>query len=57
MRVVLDDVLFRADQVNFHPLVNTESTGIAPEGLLSSLHGCGHEPLVIEFSVICAPTT
>ncbi len=56
VRVVLDDVLFQADQVNFHPLVNTESTGITPDDLLAFLRGCGHEPLIVAFPAIAADT-
>ena len=46
---VIDAALLRADQVNFHPLVNTESTGIRPDDLLSFVRACGHEPLIISF--------
>ncbi|MBI3516793.1 MAG: prolyl-tRNA synthetase associated domain-containing protein [Proteobacteria bacterium] len=52
MRVVLDKVLFGAEQINFHPLVNTESTGIAPHGLLAFVRACRHEPLIVDFSAI-----
>jgi Ala-tRNA(Pro) deacylase len=54
LRVVLDDVLFRTDQVNFHPLVNTESTGITPDGLLAFLRGCGHEPTIVDLAALAA---
>lgn len=33
--VVLDGVLIDAEQLNFHPLVNTESTGLSPGELVS----------------------
>src|SRR5260221_5076026 len=52
MRVVLDKILFESDQVNFHPLVNTESTGIRPDGLLAFVRARGHEPLIVDFSAI-----
>jgi len=52
LRVVLDADILKADQINFHPLVNTESTGIAPDGLLAFLRACGHEPVVVDFSAL-----
>ena len=45
---VLDASLMQAGQLNFHPLVNTESTSIAPEGLLAFLRATGHEPLIVD---------
>ena len=47
MTVVLDSGLMAHDRVNFHPLVNTRTTGVAPEGLLTFLRATGHEPLVV----------
>ena len=32
--------------VNFHPLVNTRTTGLSPEGLIKFLRATGHEPVV-----------
>jgi Ala-tRNA(Pro) deacylase len=46
--VVLDAVLIDAEQVNFHPLVNTESTGLSPAELVSFVKSCGREPLVVD---------
>ena len=46
---VLDAVLFTAEQVNFHPLVQTGSTGIAPDDLVAFLRGDGHEPVIVDF--------
>ena len=46
---VLDAVLFTAEQVNFHPLVQTGSTGIAPDDLVSFLRSGGHEPVIVDF--------
>jgi Ala-tRNA(Pro) deacylase len=45
--VVLDAELMAHDRVNFHPLVNIRTTGVAPEGLLKFLRATGHEPLVV----------
>ena len=44
--VVLDEDLLRHETMNFHPLVNTMTTRIAGEDLLSFLRATGHEPLV-----------
>jgi Ala-tRNA(Pro) deacylase len=46
---VIDATLLDAKQVNFHPLVNTESTGVRPDELLAFVRDCGHEPLIISF--------
>jgi Ala-tRNA(Pro) deacylase len=45
--VVLDSELLAHARVNFHPLVNTRTTGLSPEGLKSFLRATGHEPLVV----------
>ena len=46
--VVLDRVLIDAEQLNFHPLVNTESTGLSPGELVSFIRSCGRDPLVVD---------
>ena len=46
---MLDAVLFTAEQVNFHPLVQTGSTGIAPDELVAFLHRDDHEPVIVDF--------
>ena len=51
---VIDAGLLRAEQLNFHPLVNTESTGIAPQDLLAFIASCGHTPLVVDFDALAA---
>ena len=43
--VVLDSDLMRHARVNFHPLVNTRTTGVSPEGLLKFLRATDHEPI------------
>jgi Ala-tRNA(Pro) deacylase len=45
--VVLDSQLMAHERVNFHPLVNTRTTGLSPEGLLSFLRAVGHVPQVV----------
>jgi Ala-tRNA(Pro) deacylase len=45
--VVLDSELMAHERVNFHPLVNTKTTGVSREGLLTFLRATGHEPLIV----------
>jgi Ala-tRNA(Pro) deacylase len=47
--VVVDASLLGAEQVNFHPLTNTESTGLRPGDLLRFIRSCGREPMLIDF--------
>jgi hypothetical protein len=42
---VIDASLLKAEQVNFHPLINAESTGLSPFDLLAFIRSCGHEPM------------
>jgi Ala-tRNA(Pro) deacylase len=44
--VVLDAELMRHDRVNFHPLVNTRTTGLASADLIAFLRATGHEPIL-----------
>ncbi|WP_157971027.1 prolyl-tRNA synthetase associated domain-containing protein [Pseudogemmobacter bohemicus] len=48
---VIDAGLMGAEQLNFHPLINTESTGLHPQELLSFIRSCGHEPLIVDFDM------
>ena len=45
---VLDAAMLGASRVNFHPLENTATTGISPEGLKAFLRATGHAPQVVE---------
>jgi Ala-tRNA(Pro) deacylase len=47
VRVVLDDAMMRHERLNFHPLVNTRTTGLASADLIKFLRATGHEPLVV----------
>ena len=49
---VIDAALMEAGQVNFHPLVNTESIGLKPAGLLAFIRSCGREPMLVDFDAI-----
>ncbi len=45
--VVLDAAMMRHERLNFHPLVNTRTTGLASADLVKFLRSTGHEPLVV----------
>ncbi len=45
--VVLDAGMMRHERLNFHPLVNTRTTGLASADLVKFLRATGHEPLVV----------
>src|ERR1700722_12684654 len=44
--VVLDDAMMRHERLNFHPLINTRTTGLKSADLVKFLRATGHEPLV-----------
>ncbi len=45
--VVLDKAMMDHARLNFHPLVNTRTTGLSSPGLVTFLRATGHEPLVV----------
>lgn len=47
--VVIDASLMTDDQLNFHPLRQTESVGLAPRELVAFVRSCGREPLIVDF--------
>jgi Ala-tRNA(Pro) deacylase len=49
---VLDRRLARAERVNFHPLVNTATTGVSQAGFASFLRAVGVAPLVVDFEAM-----
>lgn len=50
VRVVLDAGLFDFGVVNFHPLVNTATTAIAPQDLVRFIESCGHQPARVDLN-------
>ncbi len=48
--VAIDEDLLKKAPLNFHPLVNTMSTRIAPGDLLRFLEATGHKPLILALS-------
>jgi Ala-tRNA(Pro) deacylase len=49
---VLDRALAEAEEVNFHPLVNTATTTVARDGLRRFLEAVGVEPMVVDFAAM-----
>ena len=47
VRVVLDAAMMAHQRLNFHPLVNTRTTGLASVDLVKFLRAAGHEPLIV----------
>ena len=47
VRVVLDEAMMRHQRLNFHPLVNTRTTGLTSADLVKFLRATGHEPMVV----------
>ena len=45
--VALDEALFAYERLNFHPLVNTATTGITKDGLTRFLDDCNHSPQIL----------
>ncbi len=45
--VVLDEAMMAHERLNFHPLVNTRTTGLASADLVKFLRAAGHEPLIV----------
>jgi Ala-tRNA(Pro) deacylase len=46
--VVLEKALLAEDPVNFHPLVNTATTSLPPDGIVAFLRATGHDPLIVD---------
>lgn len=49
---VLDRTLAEAERVNFHPLVNTATTGVSREGFRRFLAAIGVAPLIVDFQAM-----
>jgi Ala-tRNA(Pro) deacylase len=48
VRVVLDEAMMRCERLNFHPLVNTRTTGLKSADLVKFLRATGHEPMIVK---------
>ena len=51
VRLVLDRAILEHDPVNAHPLVNSMSTAVSPQGLLGFFAATGHSPRLIDLPV------
>lgn len=49
---VIDSALLTADLINFHPLTNTESIGLAPADLLKFIRSCDRDALLLDLGAI-----
>ncbi|HEX9491484.1 MAG TPA: YbaK/EbsC family protein, partial [Stellaceae bacterium] len=50
--VVLDADMLEGDPLNYHPLVNTATTAVAPADLLRFIAACGHQPRIVALADI-----
>ncbi len=50
VQIAIDRELLDIEPLNFHPLDNTQTTAIAPDGLVRFLEATGHIPEVLEFA-------
>jgi Ala-tRNA(Pro) deacylase len=51
VRLVLERQVLKHDPINAHPLVNSMSTAVSPQGLLRFLAVTGHAPRLIDLPV------
>jgi len=52
--VILDEAMMGHGRLNFHPLVNTRTTGLTSAGLVKFLRATGHEPVFAALSEVGA---
>jgi Ala-tRNA(Pro) deacylase len=53
IRFVLDRALAQAEQLNFHPLTNTATTGVTAYGFRTFLAAVGVVPTIVDFDAMC----
>ena len=46
--IILDEQMMEADQVNYHPLINTATIGLSPDDLHRFLVDCDHVPIILD---------
>lgn len=46
--IVLDKTMLEHEVLNFHPLVNTATTTIKRDDLLTFIRDCDHEPMILD---------
>ena len=47
---IVDSALLAHDPIYFHPLANTASTAISPDGLLAFIRATGRAPLIVDLA-------
>lgn len=47
VKLMLDREMLAVDPLNYHPLVNTRTTAVAPQDLLTFVRATGHEPVIL----------
>ena len=50
--VVLDRAMLECNPLNYHPLVNTATTAVAPADLLAFIAHCGHRPRLVDLAEV-----
>ena len=50
--VVIEATLMEAEQLNFHPLINTESTALKPDDLLGFIASCESTPIITDMGIV-----
>lgn len=51
VKIILDRKMTEAEIVNYHPLINTMTVSMKPEGLLTFLIDTGHTPKIVDFTL------
>lgn len=49
VNMILDRWMMGQDLLHFHPLDNTATVTLSPDGLLRFIHHCGHHPCLVDF--------
>lgn len=55
VNVVLDEEMMAMTPLNYHPLTNTRTTTITPDGLLAFIASCGHQPAITDLADLAPP--
>ncbi len=50
VEIILDKNMMAASLVNYHPMENHLTAGIAPDGLIKFIESCNHTPRIIDMS-------
>lgn len=51
VHVMLDKGMLAHDPLNYHPLVNDQTTAVSPRDLIAFIESCGHAPEVIDLDL------